>query len=384
MRQQYLKLQNKRYADTLSDDELTIMDNISYNVNYPFKSHHIKQVKDKINIQLHSKVTQSLVNQLAKDWKSFFALKKNNVQENCKPPNYKVNYNSLQFNKQTISKKAMRDGILKTYLFSIKLPQFITYETIQAASVRIDTHNMVTIYVIYNESVEKIAIKNKHKVVAGIDLGLKQFATITFNDKYRPLSYSGEPILSLSHNYARLLAKANSNGNDRLSHKLWTNRNRKMDHLIHIYSNRIVEDLVAIRVSRVIIGYNEGWKNKVNLGRKMNQKFYSISHLNFVNKLTYKLESLGIKVERTEESYTSKASFMDKDLLIKYGGNKKPVFSGKRVKRGMYKHGRGYIHADANGSYNIMRKLDIVLDDVRDWLIEHEVIEPLGKKVTFN
>lgn len=385
MRQQYLKLQKRKYADNLTSSELAIMNEIVYNVNYPFKSHHIKKVKDKIGVELHSKVTQSLVNQLAKDWKSFFALKKNKAHDRCRPPNYKVTYNGLQFNKQTISKPAMRKGVLKTYLFSVKVPKFITYENVQAASVGIDTHQVVTIYVAYNESIEKLANMDEHETIVGIDLGLKQFATITFSDSHRPLSYSGEPLLTVSHNYARLLSKANSNSNEKLSHKLWTKRHRKMEHLLHIYSNRIVDDLVQRKVGKVIIGYNQGWKNEVNLGRKMNQKFYSISHLNFINKLTYKLESLGITVELTEESYTSKASFMDNDALATYGEtNGSHVFSGKRVRRGMYKHNNGYIHADVNGSYNIMRKLDVDLGSIRNWLKHRTVIEPLGRRVIFN
>lgn len=385
MRQQYLRLQKRNYADNLTNSELAIMDEIVYNVDYPFKSHHIKKVKDKIGVRLHSKVTQSLVNQLAKDWKSFFALKKNKTQTNRKPPNYKTAYNSLQFNKQTVSKPSLRKGVLKTYLFSVKVPKFITYENIQSVSVRIDTHKVVTIHVVYNETTEKIANIDEHHVVAGIDLGLKQFATITFNDNYRPLSYSGEPLLTVSHNYARLLAKANSHSNEKLSHQLWANRHRKMEHLLRIYSNRIVDDLIQRKVGRVIIGYNQGWKNEVNLGRKMNQKFYSISHLNFINKLTYKLESLGIAVELTEESYTSKASFMDNDELAQYGETDgSPAFSGKRVQRGMYKCNNGYIHADVNGSYNIMRKVGVDLSDVRDWLKNRAMIEPIGKRIIFN
>ena len=60
-----------------------------------------------------------------------------------------------------------------------------------------------------------------------------------------------------------------------------------------------------------------------------------------------------------EESYTSKASFLDRDPLPTYdpGRKEKPPFRGKREKRGLYraKDGRR-INADINGSYNILRK----------------------------
>ncbi|WP_367267580.1 hypothetical protein [Okeania sp. SIO2C9] len=68
---------------------------------------------------------------------------------------------------------------------------------------------------------------------------------------------------------------------------------------------------------------------------------------------------VGVKVILTEESYTSKASFMDNDVIPVYNNCEKnqSTFSGKRVKRGLYRTGcRRLINADVNGSLNIMRK----------------------------
>jgi putative transposase len=60
----------------------------------------------------------------------------------------------------------------------------------------------------------------------------------------------------------------------------------------------------------------------------------------------------------TEESYTSKASFLDADPLPVYGAADVPIFSGRRVKRGLYRAADGTpIHADVNGAYNIIRKV---------------------------
>jgi len=82
----------------------------------------------------------------------------------------------------------------------------------------------------------------------------------------------------------------------------------------------------------------------------------------FVDKLGYKLGSHGIELVVTNESYTSKASFVDDDKMPKrYNPNakKKPIFSGKRIKRGLYKSSNGmFLNADANGAYNILRKTD--------------------------
>ena len=65
----------------------------------------------------------------------------------------------------------------------------------------------------------------------------------------------------------------------------------------------------------------------------------------------------GITVITQEESYTSKASFLDNDDIPVYGEANNPKFSGRRVKRGLYKTSDGrLINADVNGSYNILRK----------------------------
>ena len=53
-------------------------------------------------------------------------------------------------------------------------------------------------------------------------------------------------------------------------------------------------------------------------------------HARFIAMLTYKAELVGIRVLVTEESYTSKASFLDGDPLPIYGTAEVPPFSGRR------------------------------------------------------
>lgn len=94
------------------------------------------------------------------------------------------------------------------------------------------------------------------------------------------------------------------------------------------------------------------------MGRRGNQNFVSVPHARFIAMLTYKAELVGIQVQITEESYTSKASFLDGDPLPVYGAADILAFSGRRVKRGLYRAADGrHINADANGSYNIIRKV---------------------------
>ncbi|MBV8822704.1 MAG: hypothetical protein JO123_07940, partial [Ktedonobacteraceae bacterium] len=75
--------------------------------------------------------------------------------------------------------------------------------------------------------------------------------------------------------------------------------------------------------------------------------------------LTYKAELVGIRVVVTEESYTSKASLLDLDPLpVRTKSGEQHTFSGKRVKRGLYRAADGRVlNADINGAGNTMRKV---------------------------
>jgi putative transposase len=116
---------------------------------------------------------------------------------------------------------------------------------------------------------------------------------------------------------------------------------------------------VAEGIGTLIIGKNEGGKQEIALGRRNNQNFVNVPHARFIAMLTYKAALVGIQVLVTEESYTSKASFLDGDPLPVYDPTAPaPDFSGRRVKRGLSRAADGApINADVNGSYNIICKV---------------------------
>jgi len=127
---------------------------------------------------------------------------------------------------------------------------------------------------------------------------------------------------------------------------------------LHTASRRIIDTLVKEGIGLLVIGKNRYWKQDVEMGKKKNQQFVQIPHARFIGMLTYKAELVGIKVIIREESYTSKASFLDLDPIPTYeralAGTHQ--FSGSRSGR-WYRsqHGRR-MHSDTNGSYNILRK----------------------------
>ena len=122
-------------------------------------------------------------------------------------------------------------------------------------------------------------------------------------------------------------------------------------------SRRIVEWCLDNSISTIIIGQNKNWKQSINIGKSNNQQFVNVPHSQLIQMIEYKAELAGIDVVVTEESYSSQSSFLDDDPLPKYG-DQKPKFSGKRIKRGLYKSQEGkLINADVNGSYNIIKKV---------------------------
>ncbi len=121
----------------------------------------------------------------------------------------------------------------------------------------------------------------------------------------------------------------------------------------------IVDHCLKHGIGTLVIGWNEGFKSNANMGKLNNQKFVQMPLAKLKDRLKQLCDLHGIRFQETEESYTSKASFLDGDSLPVYG--QKPEgwkASGKRVKRGLYQSANGSIvNADLNGAANILRKV---------------------------
>jgi len=137
-------------------------------------------------------------------------------------------------------------------------------------------------------------------------------------------------------------------------------RENKISDYLHKASRFIVNQLVSRRVTDLVIGHNKKWKQGTKLGRKNNQNFVAIPFNKFIDMLTYKCQLVGISVHIVDESYTSKASFLDRDFVPDYDPANlvKHNFSGRRKCRGLYisENFSHLLNADVNGSLNIMRK----------------------------
>ena len=127
---------------------------------------------------------------------------------------------------------------------------------------------------------------------------------------------------------------------------------------MHKVSSRIIAFCLKHKIGTIIIGVNKQWKQNCNIGKVNNQNFVQIPLYMLRQMIEYKAQRAGIIVIKQEESYTSKADFLCGDDIPVYGKNDNDArFSGKRIKRGLYKSGCGVVlNADINGAANIMRK----------------------------
>jgi len=324
-------------------------------------------------MDLGSNSSQMTLRILDKNWKSFFvAIKdwtKNPSKYLGRPklPKYKDKFHG----RFTVVLTNMQTHIYDNYLyfaykdlrpFNNMIRTNITGKLLQTRFIpKADSY---ILEMVYEKEVPDVNIAEPKNMI-GIDLGLNNFVTMTNNIGGIPIVINGKGIKSINQYYNKQLAyysslaKTNNNldWTKRLQ-QITTKRNNKIDYFLHNSSKTVIDYCLFNNIDTIIIGKNDGWKQKSKMGEKNNQNFIQIPHAEFINKLRYKCEDNGIKLIITEESYTSKASFLDMDIIPKYREKFDYKFSGKRIKRGLYKSGEGkLINADVNGAYNIIRKV---------------------------
>lgn len=217
------------------------------------------------------------------------------------------------------------------------------------------------------------AVLDKDKYLS-IDLGIDNFIATSNNCGLFPFVIKGNVIKSYNQwfnkkaAYYRSLLPEGIRTSRRIQ-LLWKTRKHKTEDFYNKAASYVVKYCVSNRIGNLVIGKNPGWKQEVRIGMANTQNFCFISHTYFVDKLTQIAERAGIQVLTTEESYTSKASFLDSDEIPVYGGDKTYRFSGRRIFRGLYKSQGGlFINADVNGASNILKKaIKTAFDKITDF-----------------
>lgn len=337
---------------------------------------------------VHENNIQILRN-LEKNFKSFFSLYKKYPDKGYKPPKYKKYHSQMYITYNQGFGTLYKTGYFQARTtidfrekygspnIRIKIPKFIIEKYYSINEIRIypkgykkfEAQIIYTISELYNKYYFKEIELDESKFL-GIDLGLNNLATCISNSNL-PFIINGKSIKSINQWYNKRVSKLKSklpkcktkNGTtkqvswSKQLQNLTEKRNNRINDYIHKASKMIVDYCVSNRISKIIIGKNKDWKKQINIGKINNQNFVSIPFNSLIFKIQYKAERYDIKVIIREESYTSKASFIDNDPIPdKYYENEKFIFVGKRDGRN-YHTQKGYVvNADLNGAANIVRK----------------------------
>ena len=314
---------------------------------------------------LQSHLAVEVVKQVGRQFIGFF---NNKTNKKKRIPKYKDKngYNIVTFPKLTISKQIEFDEDKQLYTYTLckrsyNLKIQSTQPNVKMVKFVYDEANdLIKCFKIYE--VEEPKLKKDNSRYFSIDPGLNNIVSIYNNIGIRPLLYNGRPLKSINQYYNKTNAKLRSElpTNEKSSRRLKQlsfKRNNKIDYEMHKISSHIINEAIKNNISKIFIGNNNGWKKGIKIGKRNNQNFVNIPHTKLFNQILYKGLLNGIEVIFTEESYTSRASFFDKDYLPKYGESDNHNFTGTRIKRGLYRDSKGNIwNADLNGAANIMRK----------------------------
>ena len=339
-----------------------------------------KYFRDKNQVDyraLPAKVSNYTIQLVDQNMKSFFALLKkkraNQYNKSLHLPNYldKVNgRQTVHYHKSALS--LINEGFVKLSKTDIVFKTNVPNHKIQYLKL-VHCGNHIKVLIAYYK-IEKPMSENQ-KNFASIDIGQNNLMTVTSN-VFHPIIYNGKLIKSVNQFYNKIKAQEQSDlkkiNNLNWSKKLgqltlW--RENQITNYFHKVTSHFVKYCNENKIDTVIIGRNKGWKDEINLGKRINQNFVTIPFEQIYNLLSYKLELEGIRYIEVEESHTSKCSFIDKEEICHH-----EEYVGRRIKRGMFRsENRKRYNADINGSMNIMRKYLVNKGEYNDELHEQMI-----------
>ena len=277
----------------------------------------------------------------------------------------------------TSSKKKLAEGFIELplsrkykkelddvkYRPRIKIPEDIRdKKIIQVEIIPIDNGKMFKANFTYQIEKEPLGLDKDN--VMGIDLGVNNFATLVKTEG-TPFIVDGRFLKNqiafkskkIAH-YQSILNKQGLKKSKRI-----TKINTTFKQIQNNYLNQVTKFILSIcekqDIGTIVLGYNKDFQNQSNMRPPQNQIFAHMAFKQFKEKLENKCKIHDITLIIQEESYTSKSSFLDNDILPKYqpNNNKSYEFKGTRIKRGLYKTSKGkLINADVNAAANIIRK----------------------------
>ena len=328
---------------------------------------------------LPSHIAAQVVRQVDNNFSSFFALlKKKNRGMYTLPVQIPKYLNTDGYNQIIIdqwAKAKLEEGYLQIPTTKILIKVGLDVSKLNIKQIRLVPKNGYIVLEFIHE-VPDIQPKIDNKRYMSIDLGTNNLCSCSSN-VINSFIVNGKPVKSLNQYYNKQVAKyksicetVNHVKTSKRIQRLNYKRTNKIEDYFHKVSRYIVNQLVSNNINTLVIGHTNYWKQDTKLGKKTNQNFIQIPFNKLIKMLSYKCQLVGINCVIQEESYTSKASFIDNDYIPVFNSSTELnyKFSGKRVKRGLYHSQKGIkINADINASLNILRKyLKVNSDDLFD------------------
>ena len=347
---------------------------LSYNENY-------KMLKNSKNYKkLNSNMAQQILKEVDGSFKSFFGLLKlaRNGQYNFKDIKLPKYLAKDGFTTLVIAFVRLKDGMLivpysnlfkKTHQeVKIKLPPVLKDKKIKEIRIIPKQHSRY-FEIQYMYEVEEVQRELNKENGLGIDLGIDNLCTCVSNNG-DSFIIDGRKLKSINQYYNKTNAKLQSiKDKQKIEHitlrqkRIARKRNNRVEDYLSKVARIIVNYCLNNDIGKMVLGYNEDFQRKSNIGSINNQNFVNIPYGKLRDKLIYLCKLYGIEFKLQEESYTSKASFFDEDEIPIYDKEnlQEYIFSGKRIKRGLYQTSTGkLINADCNGALNILRKSKVV------------------------
>lgn len=356
--------------------------NLGYYENY-------KLLKSSENYKiLNSNISERIIKEVDSSFKSYFKLLKLAKEgkydyKACKLPKYlpKDGYSTLVISFVRLNNNKLIIPFSNTFrknhkYIEITIPSMLLNKKIKEIKI-VPKANARTFEIQYSYEAESVQRNLNTNNALAIDLGINNLVTAVTNSG-NSFIIDGKKLKSINQLYNKQNARLQSIKDKQNFGKKTTKQQAaiayKRNNRVNDYMNKTAQEVINYCIKNdigtLVLGYNKDFQKDSNTGKKNNQNFVNIPYGRLRNKLEYLCELNGINYVEQEESYTSKASFWDKDDIPVYQDKQKKdkkekqknyIFSGKRIHRGLYKTSTGkLLNADVNGALNILKKSSVV------------------------
>jgi putative transposase len=181
-------------------------------------------------------------------------------------------------------------------------------------------------FVCQSEEAELVSLDSNHAL--GIDHGLNNWLTCV-DTAGNSFIVDGRKLKSVNQWYNQRVAQLKEGKIQGFWSKqlasITEKRNRQMRDAVNKVAKLVVDYCLKKQIGKIVFGWNQRQKDSSNMSRKTNQEFVSIPTAKLKSRIAQLCELYKIQFVETEESYTSKASFLDGDFLPTYGENPRSI-----------------------------------------------------------